>query len=106
MEEKLNLVRQFRAFGEKKDGKLKAAAIALYYALLETANEASHEGGTCRSVRIDNARLMKRAGIGSERTLAIQRKALQEGGFIEYEAGGKFVEGKRIPGKYKLLKLY
>ena len=106
MDEKLNLVRQFRACGKKKGGKLKATAIALYYTLLEVANEASHEGGACRSIRIDNARLMKLAGIGSERTLVIQRKALQERGFIEYEAGGKFVEGKRIPGKYKLIQLY
>lgn len=102
----MNLIRQFCAFGKKKNGKLKASAIALYYALLELANEASHEGGVCQTIRVDNERLMKRAGLGSERTLIIQRKALQEEGLIEYEAGGFFVEGKRIPGKYRLVKLY
>ena len=106
MDGKLNLIRQFRAFNQKKNNTLKSADIAIYVALLGIANDSSHEGGINQTVSVDNERLMKLAGIGSEKTLVAHRDALQRLGFISYVSGGAFVNGIRISGKYTLIKLY
>lgn len=103
--EKLNLVRQFRAFHSLSNENLKASAISLYFKLLGLANEASHEGGVNQTVTVDNKRLMGIAGIGSEHTLIEQRKELIEQGFIVYKKGA-CVEKKCAPGSYTLVKLY
>ena len=102
---KLDYFRQVRAFFNLK-GDLKSPAVALYFALLHIANESSHEGGINQSFHVDNERLMHLAGIGSKNTLISQRKILCQRGFIEYQSGGHFVDGKRNVGFYTLKKLY
>ena len=90
---KLDYFRQERAFFNLK-GTLKSGAIALYFALLHIANASSHEGGINQSFRVDNERLMHLAGIGSKKTLASLRQLLCDRGFISYQAGGNFVDGR------------
>lgn len=103
--ENLNIIRQFSAFAEKSKNELKAPAMTLYVALLHLANQSSFEGGVCPVVRVDNARLMKYAAIGSKHTLREQRRILIRLGYIKYQKGRR-VEGKNIVGQYTLIKLY
>ena len=102
---KLDFFQQERAFFKLK-ADLKSNAVALYFALLHIANASSHEGGINQSFRVDNERLMHLSGIASKKTLVSIRNVLCQRGFIDYQSGGRFVDGRRNVGLYTLKKLY